>query len=243
MPHLLGEVTAVLMAKDPRHGGAKSRLSAGGCSAGEASQVAEVMLRCTAHRLRQAARSLFLAVTPDGAGQGLADRLGLEGIGVIDQGGGDLGQRLDRVWRVVGTEHPIAFFGGDTPDVPASLLSAIPTTLAGCDVAFGPTGDGGYWTLAARTHHPAVLEGIDWGSAHVYDQTRRKADGAGLVVRALPQWHDVDRPGDLDALRVRLRGLHDGPPGRPNTMEPLRWMAAQLDMLSPTRTPPENAPS
>ncbi len=243
MPHLLGEVTAVLMAKDPRHGEAKSRLRAGGRSAREASQVAEVMLRCTALRLREAARSLFLAVTPDGAGPGLADRLGLDAIDVIDQGSGDLGRRLDRVWRVVGTEEPIAFFGSDTPDVPASLLSAIPATLSGCDIAVGPTGDGGYWTLAARTHNPAVLEGIDWGSAHVYDQTRRQAAGAGLVVGALPQWHDVDRPGDLDALRVRLRTLHDGPPGRPNDMDPLRWMAAQLDRLHSAKTPPENAPT
>jgi hypothetical protein len=243
MSHLLGEVTAVLMAKDPRYGGAKSRLRAGGCSAQEASEVAEVMLRCTAHRLREAARRLFLAVTPDGAGQGLADCLGLDATGIIDQGAGDLGQRLDRVWRVVGTEQPIAFFGGDSPDVPASLLAAIPTTLEGCDVVVGPTGDGGYWTLAARTHNSAVLEGIDWGSAHVYDQTRRQAAVAGLVVGALPQWHDVDRPGDLDALRARLRTLHDGPPGRPNTVEPLRWMAAQLDTLRPANTPPENASS
>ena len=237
MPHLLGEVTAVLMAKDPRRGGAKSRLSAGGWTAQEAAQVAEVMLRCTAHRLRAAARCLVLAVTPDGAGPALADRLGLDAIDVVDQGSGDLGRRLDRVWRVVGTEGPIAFFGGDSPDVPASLLSAIPTTLAGCDVAIGPTGDGGYWTLAANTHNPAVFEGIDWGTAHVYDQTRRQATVAGLVIRALPPWHDVDRPADLDALRVRLRELLNGPPGLPKNAEPLRWMAAQLDKLRPVKTP------
>ena len=243
MPHLLGEVTAVLMAKDPSVGGAKTRLSGGGWTAGQASEVAEVMLRCIAHRLQEAARSLVLAVTPDGAGQALADRLGLDAIDVVDQGSGDLGRRLDRVWRVVGTEVPIAFFGGDSPDVPVSLLSAIPTTLAGCDVAVGPTTDGGYWTLAARTHNPAVLTGIDWGTAHVYDQTRRQATAAGLVVGALPAWHDVDRPGDLDALRVRLRELFTDPPGRPNNAEPLRWMAAQLDRLRPAETPPENARS
>ena len=243
MPHLLGDVTAVLMAKDPRPGGAKTRLTAGGWTAGQASEVAEVMLRCIAHRLREAARGLVLAVTPDGAGRALAERLGLDAIDVIDQGSGDLGRRLDRVWQVVGTEGPIAFFGGDSPDVPASLLSAIPTTLAGCDVAIGPTGDGGYWTLAANTHNPAVFEGIDWGTAHVYDQTRRQATVAGLVIRALPPWHDVDRPADLDALRVRLRELLNGPPGRPNNAEPLRWMAAQLDTLRPPKTPLENARS
>jgi len=127
--------------------------------------------------------------------------------------------------------------------VPASLLSAIPTTLAGCDVAIGPTADGGYWTLAAKTHNPAVLTGIDWGTAHVYDQTRRQATVAGLQVGALPPWHDVDRPGDVDALRVRLRELPNDPPDRPNNAEPLRRMAAQLDRLRPRKTPPENARS
>ncbi len=92
-------------------------------------------------------------------------------------------------------------------------------------------------------HNPAVLEGIDWGTAHVYDQTRRQATAAGLMVRALPPWHDVDRPGDLDALRVRLRELLNGPPGPPKNAEPLRWMAAQLDKLRPVKTPPENARS
>ncbi len=243
MPHLLGDVTAVLMAKEPRLGGTKTRLATGGWTAEQASEVAEVMLRCIAHRLREAARGLVLAVTPDGAGRSLADRLGLASIDVVDQGSGDLGCRIDRVWRVVGTEGPVAFFGGDSPDVPASLLSAIPTMLAGCDVAIGPTADGGYWTLAARTHNPAVLTGIDWGTAHVYDQTRRQAAVAGLVVGVLPPWHDVDRPGDLDALRGRLRELLDGPPGRPNNAEPLRWMAAQLERLRPAETPPENVRS
>ncbi len=243
MPHLLGDVTAVLMAKDPRGGSVKTRLVTGGWTAVQASDVAEVMLACIARRLREAARSLVLAVTPDGAGPALADRLGLDPIDIVDQGSGDLGRRLDRVWRAVGTERAIAFFGADSPDVPASLLSAIPTVLAGCDVAVGPTSDGGYWTLAARTHNPAVLEGIDWGTAHVYDQTRRQAVAAGLVVGALPPWHDVDRPADVDALRVRLRTLLDGPPNRPDNTDPLRWMAAQLDGLSSVRTPPENAPS
>ena len=241
--HLLGNVTAVIMAKDPARVGVKSRLTTGGWTAAEAGQVAEVMLRCIAQRLREAASRVVLAVTPDGAGPGLADRLGLDPDDVVDQGPGDLGSRLDRVWRVAGTDDPVAFFGGDSPDVPSSLLAAIPSTLEVCDVAVGPTGDGGYWTLAARTHTPAVLKGIDWGSAHVYDQTRLKAAGAGLVVGTLPPWHDVDHPGDVDALRERLRQLQEDPPGLAKMTEPLRWMAAQLDQFRPTRTPPENARS
>ncbi len=240
MPHLLGDVTAVLMAKDPAQGRAKSRLIDGGWTPAEAAVVAEVMLRCVAQRLREAASRLVLAVTPDGDGPGLADRLGLDAGDVVDQGPGDLGSRLDRVWREAGTDGPVAFFGGDSPDVPSSSLAAIPPTLASCDVAMGPTGDGGYWTLAAWAHNPSLLSGIDWGSDQVYDQTRLQATGAGLVVGTLPLWHDVDHPGDVDALRERLRQLQTDPPGRPNMTDPLRWMAAQLDRLGPANEPPEN---
>ena len=240
MTHLLGDVTAILMAKDPAQGQAKSRLVAGGWTPAEAAAVAEVMLRCVAQRLRQAASRLVLAVTPDGAGPGLADRLGLDGCDVVDQGPGDLGSRLDRVWREAGTDGPVAFFGGDSPDVPSPLLSAIPATLASCDVAVGPTGDGGYWTLAATAHNPALLSGIDWGSHQVYDQTRLQAAGAGLVVGTLPLWHDVDHAGDVDALRERLRTLLKDPPGRPDMTDPLRWLAAQLDRLGPANEPPES---
>ncbi|MHC4421673.1 MAG: DUF2064 domain-containing protein, partial [Planctomycetota bacterium] len=89
-------------------------------------------------------------------------------------------------------------------------LGELPAALAGCDLALGPTDDGGYWTLAARKHQAAVLTGIDWGGATVYDQTLRRAAEAGLAVRALPMWHDVDRPRDVDALRRRLGRQPEG---------------------------------
>lgn len=243
MPRMLGDVTAVLMAKDPAGGAAKRRLVAGGWTAAEANRVADVMLQCTARRLRAAAGRLVLAVTPDGTGRGLVDRLGLDPDEVIDQGGGDLGRRLDRVWHAAGPAMPVAFFGGDCPDVPDAMLSAIPVMMAGCDVAVGPTDDGGYWTLAATRHVPAVLAGIDWGSRHVYDQTRRQAAGAGLVVGALPLWHDVDHPGDVEALRARLHERQPAMPGRSIEADPLGWMAAQLDLIRPGNSPPESARS
>jgi rSAM/selenodomain-associated transferase 1 len=203
---LLGEVTPVLMAKRPEAGQVKTRLTAAGAwSPRVAAELAEAMLRCIARRLEAASTEMVLAVSPAGCGEQLAATLGLGPVRLLDQGGGDLGQRLDRVWKAVGTDRPVAFFGSDSPDVPDSALDDIPAALAECDVAVGPTDDGGYWTLAAREHQPRVLSAIDWGEATVYDQTRRRAADAGLVVRALPMWHDVDRPEDVEALRRRLQ--------------------------------------
>jgi glycosyltransferase A (GT-A) superfamily protein (DUF2064 family) len=240
MSHLLGDVTAVLMARDPRLGAVKTRLTAGNAfSQSEARQVAWIMLRGIALRLQEAVARLVLAVTPDDGGAELAVELGLAGdrVEVLGQGPGDLGRRLDHVWRQVGTSGPVAFFGGDSPDIPAAALAAIPATLATSDIAIGPTADGGYWTLAAAKHRPEVLVQIDWGSACVYDQTRRRALDAGLVVGSLPLWHDVDHPGDVKALRLRLRQLPRIASGQPDGTDPSHWMAEQLDRLEPSNSP------
>lgn len=230
MSHLLGNVTAVLMTRSPGAPDAKTRLGPAG------PHIAEAMLACIARRLDRAAGRLVLAVTPDGTAAALAATLGLAGASVADQGSGDLGRRLDRVWRQAGAGRPIAFFGGDSPDVPDEALAAIPAALASCDVAAGPTGDGGYWTLAARAHYPQLLADIDWGGPSVYDQTLQRAASSGLVVGKLPQWHDVDRPADVEALRARLGELVRSAAPSAGT-RPLWDLAEQLETLVRQGTP------
>jgi glycosyltransferase A (GT-A) superfamily protein (DUF2064 family) len=123
----------------------------------------------------------------------------------MDQGGGNLGDRLDRLWRLLGSSGPVAFFGSDSPDVPEEVLGQLPEALGRAELAVGRTPDGGYWTIAGQAPHPEVLVEIDWGGPAVYDQTLQRAAEAGLSVHELPPWFDVDHPADLAALRCRLR--------------------------------------
>ncbi len=125
---------------------------------------------------------------------------------LIDQGEGDLGERIARVWEAVGGGSA-AFFGVDSPDVPAESLRRLASVLDDADAAVGPTDDGGYWCLAGREPLPALLRGIDWGTSRVYDQTRSAARRAGLRLAELPAWHDVDDGADLDALLARLTDI------------------------------------
>ncbi len=227
---LLGAVTPVLMAKMPHPHRVKTRLAAGGAlSPHLASELAWAMLACTAQRLAAGGR-LILAVSPDGSGPEVAARLGVGTAVLLDQGGGGLGDRLDRVWRRVGVDRLVAFFGGDSPDVPDPALAEIPRALDASTVAIGPTADGGYWTLAARSYQPALLGGIEWGAARVYDQTRRRAMAAGLTVHRLPVWHDVDHPEDVDDLRRRLRNPA-GMSESPHEAGPLRRLRERLEHL------------
>ena len=239
---VLSDVTAVLMAKRPEPGVVKTRLvGSGGLTQEAAAKLSWAMLRCTARRLCAASPRVILAVSPDGCGGDLAEALGVEFAQIVDQGAGDLGRRLERVWEVVSGEGRIAFFGVDTPDVPVTALREIPHALANHDLAVGSTVDGGYWTLAAGAFHPEVIRGIDWGSDRVYDQTRQRAAEAGLEVCALPRWYDVDQPSDVEALSRRLEERLGSSLAGSVDERALRRLAEQIRILTKSSTSPESS--
>ena len=221
--------TAIVMAKCPAHGNVKTRLASDGVLAPETiREIAWALLRCTVHRLDQEL-DVVVAVSPDGAGPVLRERLERPALKITDQGAGSLGERMDRVWTGVRAEGPVAFFGTDSPDAPVETLRELGAILQRADVAIGPTGDGGYWTLAAGRHQPHLLHQIDWGTSTVYDSTCRRAEAKGLRVQPLPAWHDVDHRADLEALRRRL----PEPGARPlaDHQRPLLELAERLDTL------------
>jgi len=107
----------------------------------------------------------------------------------------------------------VLFFGVDCPDVPAEVLGGIGGiggALGESDAVIGPVSDGGYWTLGCGRYLPGLLEGIDWGTPRVYDQTCAAAAAMGVSLSALPAWHDVDEMSDLETLLQRLEN-----PGEP----------------------------
>ncbi|MEM8782938.1 MAG: DUF2064 domain-containing protein [Planctomycetota bacterium] len=168
---------------------------------------------------------------------------------LVTQGSGDLGQRILHAWHATEHQGPpsgAVVFGVDSPDLPeahlrAALAVASPADPSSCpadhqapDAAIGPTGDGGYWTLAAPQPPrpllvpetlPASSGPIDWGTPAVYDQSHENARAAGLHLVDLPAWHDVDTPDDLRDLRRRLVSASD---------LALRRLADQLEAIQAT---------
>lgn len=201
------EVSIVLMAKAAVPGEVKTRLakhlSPNGACAVHVAMMQCVLARMIRHFPPASGFSHALAV-PGGP----STELGIqtpEGWGIIDQGSGDLGDRLAHVWQHLGGGR-VAFFGVDSPDLPTGQMGEIKTGFADAnvDAMVGPTFDGGYWTLAAKCFDRRLLTGIDWGTSSVYDQTIEAGQNAQLRMGTLGQWHDVDEIEDLRSLSSRL---------------------------------------
>ena len=106
----------------------------------------------------------YLAVSPDA--KGLASRIWPQHIPRIPQGGGDLGVRMLRVFRML-PPGPAAIIGSDIPGVTASRVASAFDLLGRHDAVFGPCVDGGYWLVGIkrlRRASPRLFEGVRWSS-------------------------------------------------------------------------------
>jgi len=131
------------------------------------------------------------------------------GLSYALQEGEDLGQRMDRAFRAAfnaGEERVLAV-GGDTPDLPATLLEEAFRVLGESDAVLVPALDGGYASIGftRQGYCPEAFYEIDWGTPSVLGQTLAILAARGTRVCRLDPWPDVDTLADLEALRVRLR--------------------------------------
>lgn len=121
------------------------------------------------------------------------------------QWGGDLGDRLRAAFDVAFAEgaERVAAIGSDCPGLDATHLRDALSRLDECDVVLGPTEDGGYYLVAARSGaRDCALDALfgaalPWGTDQVLECTLARLDRAGLSYTLLATLRDVDRPEDL----------------------------------------------
>ena len=121
----------------------------------------------------------------------------------IPQGGGDLGERMARVFENA-PPGPVVIIGADAPGLRARHLRAAFAALVGADAVFGPAADGGYWLigLARRRPAPDLFADVRWSSAHALDDTIRTLPAA-FRIAWLETLSDVDTAADLAMLGPR----------------------------------------
>jgi len=132
---------------------------------------------------------------------------------LMAQGDGDLGQRLQRMFRHQFNQNvdKICVVGTDSPDLPPDWLLKAFDQLNCCDTVTISALDGGYVLLGARRDCAPLFEQISWSSAEVLQQTCQRAKEFGYSYREIDQWQDID---DLPSLRSFIERSGSTPTGR-----------------------------
>lgn len=220
----------IVFAKLPVPGRVKTRLTPP-LTPEEAAELYRCMLLDTLAKVRslpQVQRFLFFQDEPAAFPyfQGIAPDFVL-----LPQQGCDLGARMAGAFReILSRGHQrVVIVGTDAPDLPVDYLHQAFRALAeeSVDVVFGPSADGGYYLLALKAVPDCLFAGIAWSTGTVLAESLTRAEEAGLRVRLLPEWHDVDTPTDL--LRKGLVQAGNGAPLTREFVQRLRLNSPGLD--------------
>ncbi len=159
------------------------------------------------------------------------------GLRAVGQGGGGLGERIVRALkRGLETAQVALVLGADCPAVTAQDLRVCIRSATEAGVAIIPAADGGFCAMAV--HHtrrdslPLLLEGINWGTEAVLNQTVERFRLAGITPALGEARSDVDLPEDLPAWESLRRSWY----GKPETLAvvvPVLNESASLAALLP----------
>lgn len=182
------------MLKEPRPGRVKTRLG-GGIGLTAAAWWFRHQSQALLRRLEDPRWDLVLAVSPDA--EGLVSRVWPPHLVRHPQGGGDLGQRMARVFRN-GPPGPVVIIGADIPAITRRHVARAFAALGEGEAVIGPAPDGGYWLIGLKNTAPpppGLFAGVRWSTYHALADTL--ASAAGLRVTLIETLADVDTMADL----------------------------------------------
>jgi len=194
----VNDAALALFAKAPLAGRVKTRLVPP-LTHEDAARVARASLEDTARFIVPevaASWTLFLDGEADPSMRRLAEETGLS---ILPQEGPELGSRLKAAFRALrsGGARRVLAIGSDSPTLdPIRIREAI-ESLAVCDMALGPSEDGGYYLIGTSGSHESLFDEIPWGSASAAAVTLDRARALNLGVRLLAPWYDLDDAASL----------------------------------------------
>lgn len=197
--------TLVIMAKAPRAGAVKTRLSPSLSPAAVTD-----FYRCLLDDTLALARSLHdvevAIMCPESDVNELAQLAGNRASLVAQKGEG-LAAGLISVFAHFAQDHQrrIIAFNSDSPHLPRSVLEDAFESLATHDVVVGPTHDGGYYLVGAKTSHPTLFANDGMGTSSALDRLLSRAQTLQLSVSFADSFYDVDVADDLTRLAEELR--------------------------------------
>jgi rSAM/selenodomain-associated transferase 1 len=197
--------TLVIMAKAPKPGMVKTRLSQR-----LPSPAVTELYRCLLEDTVALAKSLtsveVAVMCRESDKEELADLLG-NTVEIVAQKGEGLAAGLTSVFRhfiTAGRQHVIAF-NSDSPHLAPSVLDSAFEMLATHDVVVGPTYDGGYYLVGAKATHPSLFEGDGMGTRSALDRLLTRTKLLELSTGFTEPFYDIDVADDLIQLAGELR--------------------------------------
>ena len=95
--------------------------------------------------------------------------------------------------------------GTDVPEIRSEYLKNAFRILKKKDLVFGRTMDGGYYLVGMKQARKEAFGLSTYGHAHVWEDTRKHLECAGLTVGYIPKLQDMDTESDLAEFRTRMR--------------------------------------
>jgi rSAM/selenodomain-associated transferase 1 len=218
----------VIMAKAPKPGAVKTRLAP---SLSLSAVVA--FYCCLLDDTLALARSLsdieVAIMCPDADVAELTQLAGNE-ASVVAQKGEGLAAGLTSVFAHFSEERQrrIIAFNSDSPHLPRSVLEDAFETLAAHDVVVGPTHDGGYYLVGAKTSHPTLFAHDGMGTSSALERLLSRARALELSLGFVDPFYDIDVSDDLTRLAAELRLAPERAPRTAMWLKEWERAAAQL---------------
>jgi uncharacterized protein len=195
----------VIMAKAPRPGSVKTRLTPS-----LPLQAATEFYRCLLDDTLTLGRSLgnveVAIMCPHSDVNELAQSTGNKAM-IVAQKGEGLAAALTSVFAHFAKDHPrrIIAFNSDSPHLPRTILEDAFDTLTAHDVVVGPTHDGGYYLVGAKTFHPTLFAGDGMGTSSALETLLSRARALALSIGFTQLFYDIDVADDMTRLAEELR--------------------------------------
>ncbi len=194
----------VIMAKAPRPGAVKTRLSPS-LSPEAVMDFYCCLLEDTLTLARSLAGVEVAIMCPDSDVKELAQLAGND-VSVVAQKGEGLAAGLTSVFAHFSQGHRRTIaFNSDSPHLPRSVLEEAFETLAAHDVVIGPTYDGGYYLVGAKASHPTLFANDGMGTSSALERLLSRTRSLELSVGFAASFYDVDVADDLARLAAELR--------------------------------------
>lgn len=195
----------VIMAKAPRLGAVKTRLSPG-----ISPEALTDFYCCLLHDTLTLARSLRnveVAVMCPDADVGELTKLAGNEARVVAQKGEGLAAGLTSVFAHFAEDRRrrVIAFNSDSPHLPPPVLEDAFEKLAARDVVVGPTHDGGYYLVGAKASHPTLFTGDGMSTNSALERLLSRARALELSVGFAASFYDIDVAEDLTRLSEELR--------------------------------------